>query len=291
MTDAKWIWLASFYVASITTNAGLLKVITDDKIKRPNVAGILLNVALSLIGFYFVGRLIGNIPAVIFVAFNLLLFLVLIYLIKKRDVRAVKFGERLLSEFQTVDLQVCFILCEMYENSTGDLTKPIRQTLRYILSDLQNIFGLDSAHHAQLCILVPQEFKFQVVAYEGISPVRLKRMQESFRYGDDPYSLAGYAMNRRIPIIINDLSNENDEDARYFVTLSHDESKRGSILVYPIIRGIGSAMGKPIALLCITSDKKNAFDIEVTKQVLSYFATKVEVLQNCMDIAERLKRD
>ncbi|MDP1614307.1 MAG: GAF domain-containing protein [Methylococcales bacterium] len=291
MTDPQWIWLASIFVASITANAGLLKIVTDDKIKRPNVVAIILNFILSCVGSYFAYQLVGGIPAIIFFVFNFALFLVLIYFIKRRDVKAVLFGEKLLSEFQTIDIQICFILSEMYERPNGDLVKPIRQTLRYILSVLQNIFGLDNSHHAQLCILVPSEFKFRVIAYEGISPVKLKQMQDSFRYGVEPNSLAGHAVNRRIPIIINDLANEKDENAKYFITLSHDEAKRGSILIYPIIRGIGSDVGVPIALICITSDRKNAFDIEVTKQILSYFATKVEVLQNCMDIASVLKKE
>lgn len=291
MTDAKWIWLAGIYIASITLNGSLLKIITDDKIKRPNVVAIILNVVLSAVGGFFVNKLVGGFATPIFFAFNLSLFLILIYVIKRRDNKAVIFGERLLSEFQTIDLQVCFILSEMCEHPEGDLTKPIRQTLRYILSELQRIFGLDDSHHPQLCILVPNDFRFRVVAYEGISPVKLKQMEESFKYGDEPYSLAGHSMNRRIPIIINDLSNEKEEDVKYFVTLSREEAKRGSILVYPIIRGIGATTGSPIALLSITSDKKQSFDIEVTKQVLSYFATKVEVLQNCMDIASTLKRE
>ncbi len=291
MTVAQWTWLAGMFLASITANAGLVKIISDDNTKRPNALAIVLNTVLSIVGGFFVFRIAGINSSTIFIIFNVGLFFVLVFIIKRRDSKAVIFGESLLAEFQTIDVQICFILSEMWDNPNGDMVKPIRQTLRYILSELQNVFGLDSSHHAQLCILIPQDFKFQVVAYEGISPVKLKQMAESFRYGDDANSLAGHALNRRIPIIINDLSNEKDDDARYFVALSHDEAKRGSILVYPIIRGIGSAVGQPIALICITSEKKNAFDIEITKQILSYFATKVEVLQNCMDIAGTLRKE
>jgi hypothetical protein len=137
-------------------------------------------------------------------------------------------------------------------------------------------------------VLVPQNSKFKVVAYEGITPVRLQLMEETFSYGITANGLAGHAVNRRSPIIINDLS--NNEDAELFIKLSKDDTKTGSAIAYPILRGLGSTTAEPIAVLCITSIKKQAFPIELTKQFLSYYSAKIEILQNCIDIAELIKR-
>ncbi len=290
MSIGTFTWLAGLFVVSITANTGLLKIITDDKLRRPNLIAAFLNASLSFVGGLFGYLLVGYAIAIVFVLFNGVSYIVLVYIVKKRDVRAVKLGENLLATFQRVDLQISFVLNEILVNPASDLGRPIRRTIRYILAELSNLLGFDSTHHPQLVVLIPENHKFKVLAYSGIPNHKLAKLENTFQYGPQPISLAGHAMNRRKPIIINDLADARIEDGVFWIQVSTDEPRSGSILAYPIIRGIGSSDTDPIAILCITSDKKGAFDVEIVIQLLTYFSSKFEILQNCWDIVACPKR-
>ncbi|MDI6696729.1 MAG: GAF domain-containing protein [Anaerolineales bacterium] len=291
MEISKITWFASLFIASITINATLLKIITSDKIPRPNWAALFINVIVSLIGGIFGDMLLGIIPSATFVLFNVFSFLGIVYIVKRRDTKAVILGEKLLAVFRRIDLQICYILSEMLVHPTSDIGKPIRRTIRYVLAELSNILGLDATHHAQLIILIPEGYKFKVLAYSGIPSDKLAEIENTFKYGPEPISLAGEAMNRRVPIIINDLSDESLPETAKWVRISPDEKREGSILVYPFMRGLGPSSGDPIAELCIASEKKDAFDIEAVTQILAHFSPKLEVLQNCWDIFSASKKE
>ncbi len=97
-------------------------------------------------------------------------------------------------------------------------------------------------------------------------------------------------MNRKKPIIINDLADSEIKDVDLWIKIELEESRSGSILAYPIIRGIGPSDADPIVVLCITSEKKDAFDIEIVIQLLTYFSSKFEILQNCWDIVSNAQK-
>jgi hypothetical protein len=116
-------------------------------------------------------------------------------------------------------------------------------------------------------------------------------MEELFQYGSNTVSLAGHAMNQRRPVIVNDLANESDENLKFWVRTFRDEQKEGSLLAFPIIRGLGSPDAEPIAILCITSAKKDAFLNEnALIRILTYFSVKIEILQNCLDLTTLSRR-
>ena len=291
MNSSQIIWLTSLFIASITTNAGLLKVISDDKIERPNLVALFVNTLLSIVGGLFAFLLIGSTYAsFLFILFNAFSFLALVYTTKYRTVRALELGEKLLVVFKTVDLQISYILSEMINNENADVAKPIRLGLRYILSEIPSVLGLDNSHRPQLSILIPEKNKFKVIAYSGIENFRVAKIEEMFQYGDNTVSLAGHAMNQRRAIVVNDLSDEKNLDSIFWVKTINDESRSGSLLAFPIIRGLGPSDAEPIAILYITSIKKNAFANVATIRILSYFALKIEVLQNCLEIAEKKPR-
>jgi len=290
MTDPRLVWLAGLCIGSITANTALLKVITDDKVPRPNVAAGFLNTLLSIVGGLFCFYFVGYSVSVAFILFNLISFLILVYIVTKRDKKAVLFAEKLFPTFLAVDLQIAFILSEMNKGSGANMGSPIRRALRYILSEMPIVFGFDNAHHAQSCVLVPRKNRFSVVAYSGIPNYKVPKMEETFRYGPNPVSVAGHAVNERKTIIINDLTDQKSIDGQYWVKITDDETKIGALLAHPIFRGIGSATSEPIAVLCITSMLKNAFDIEETNRLLSLFSLKVEILQYCWDIIVSRKK-
>ncbi|WKZ41870.1 MAG: GAF domain-containing protein [Anaerolineales bacterium] len=291
MTSAQLIWMAGLFVGSITLNTGLLKVITDDKIERPNLVGFFINLLLSLVGAFFGYILIGVLLSVAFVLFNVFSYIVIFFIVKKRDIKAVKFGETLLATFKRIDLQISFILSEINNSKEigldTDFARPVRRTLRYIISELPYALGLDGSHETLISVLIPSNNKFKVVAYYGLENFVVAKMEDLFRYGPDAVSIAGHAMNQRTTVIINDLSDDNNQDVRRWVRV-WDESKTGSILAYPIIRGVGSNEAEPMAVICVTSRKKNAFDTISSTDLLNYFAPKIEILQNCMDLTAKI---
>jgi GAF domain-containing protein len=189
---------------------------------------------------------------------------------------------------QTVDLQIVYILSKINSGrNNSDLEKPIRRAVRYILAELPNLLGLDSSHRPQMCLLIPRNGKFSVVAYSGIEHYRLVKIEELFRYSPEPISLAGLAMNHGKPIIVNDLSDRDNEYVGYWIRLTPNEIQPGSLLAYPVIRGIGSIDTEPIAILYITSDRKNAFDVEAVLRLLGIFSPKIEILQRFLDLKQQ----
>jgi hypothetical protein len=291
MDVTKTIWLAGLFIASISTNTTLIKLVTDDKLERPNIVSLFFNSLLTIVGGFFSFLLLGLFYASGFILFNIASFFFILYITKRRTVTALEYAEKLLINFKAIDLQISYILNEMYSGRSKDLARPTRRTLRFILSELPNVLGLDSSHHPQFSILVPQDKKFMVVAYEGIESFRIARMEELFQYGKDTVSLAGHAMNQKSPVIVNDLANETDPNLLYWTRTSPNEAKEGSILAYPIIRGLGSPDADPIAILCITSAKKNAFvNKDAINRVLAYFSLKIEILQNCIDLTTFIEK-
>ena len=101
--------------------------------------------------------------------------------------------------------------------------KNLFEELEIYIGGIAIHIGFRWTHHPQLSVLVPENLSFKVVAYSGITCYKLKQMEELFMYGDRPYSLAGHVMNRRIPIIINDLARDDDPDTKYWEKLSSDE--------------------------------------------------------------------
>lgn len=284
MANPQILWLAGLYVSSITINTGLLKIITDDKIPRPNVVAGYLNALLTLIGgigcYYFLGIL----TLLLFVPFNLISFLILVYLVTRRDKKALLYAEKLFPFFLAIDLQITFILSEIGKSDKKYLEDLIDRAHNYVLSEMPIIFGFDATHETQTCILAPKNFRFNVVANSGIPNYKIKKMEESFRYGPNHASVAGLAVNERKTIIINDLSDYKNKDGQNWIKITNEENKEGSMIAHPIFHGIGSSEGEPIAVLCVTSLKKNAFNLEESKKLLTFLSAKVEIIQSCWNV-------
>jgi hypothetical protein len=283
-------WLAGLFVTSITINTALLKVIYDDKFAHPSLVSLFINSLLSVVGGFFIYILAGFQFSVAFICFNASSFFLMVYFTKKRTVYALELGEKLLVALKNIDLQITYILNEMYEGKNNNLTKQVARALRFILSELPNIIGLDDSDHPQLCVLIPSNHRFKVFAYERIESFRIEKIEELFRYGDNTVSIAGHAMNLRKMIVVNDLSDDKDENVKYWVRTFRDEPKEGAVLVYPILRGLASSDAEPIAILCVTSSRVGAFKNENTLfRILTYFSIKIEILQNCLDLKSIIK--
>jgi hypothetical protein len=148
---------------------------------------------------------------------------------------------------------------------------------------------LDKKDNPQLCILVPENNRFKTIAYEGIENFRIAKMEEVFRYGAELKSLAGLAMNQRRTILINDLTDKTNEDVKQWIQVLPTDERDGSILIYPIIRGLGNPDAEPISIVCVSSTRKNSFDKKDVAKIMVYYSPKIEILQNCWEIAEGME--
>jgi len=204
----------------------------------------------------------------------------------RSTVRAVYLGEKIISVSQAIDLQIVYVLSKINSGEIdSNLDTSIRRSIRYILSELPALLGLDNSHRAQMCLLIPYQGGFRVAAYSGIENYRVVKIEEVFKYSPEPISLAGLAVSQCKPLVINDLSDRDKENTNYWIRLANNEVQPGSILAYPIIRGLGSVDTEPIAVLYVTSDKKSAFTaVETVISLLNVFSPKIEILQRLLEI-------
>lgn len=203
-----------------------------------------------------------------------------------RSAKAVYLGEKIISVSQAVDLQIVYVLSNINSGEIdSNLDRSIRRSIRYILSELPDLLGLDNSHRPQLCLLTPYEGGFRVAAYSGIEAYRVAKIEEVFKYSPEPISLAGLAVSQCKPIVINELSDRDKENTNYWIRLANNEVQPGSMLAYPIIRGLGSVDTEPIAVLYITSEKKSAFTaVETVISLLNVFSPKIEILQRLLEL-------
>lgn len=289
MTIDQYGWLAGIYITSITINLSILKIIIDNKLKYPSRYSLGFNTLLSVVGCFFTYKTVGLTQSIGFLIYNSISFLGILYITKSRTVNALELGETLLNLFKTIDLQTINIISDI-NNRKQTTVKSITRALRYILAEIPGILGLDNTHHSQGCVLVPVKSKFKVVAYESIESYKIELIEKLFNHGSNIVSIAALAMKQRRMIIVNDLADQTNHDAKYWVPTYPEEPKIGSILAYPIIRGLGIPDAKPLAIICITSVKKNAFlNVSTLNRVLGFFAVKIETLQNCLELTNRKK--
>ena len=287
MPNSQILWFAGSFITSITINLNLIRVITDKGVQRPVSTTVFINILLSLVGGYFNYQFVSAVASGGFVLFNILSFLIIVVIVTRRDAKAINLSQVFFSSFRKIDLQIIHILSELNTQPGPGILKSIRRAQRWTLSELSNILGLNNKYKAHLSILVPINLRFHVIAYEGIENYKISIIEEQFNYGTEIKSVAGHAMRQRKTILINDLSDDKNEDAQKWIQVEKDEPPQGSLLVVPIMRGIGFTDTEPIALVCISSEKKNAFDPKSIHRIMAFYGLKIEILQNCWEIASR----
>jgi len=289
LQPSQLIYLSGLYITSLTFNAGLLKFVPEKKTGIAYLLPLILNSILSVVGAIFIYKIVGaTINVAIYVGYNFSSFLILQYFHKSQSQTdyALDVGERLLSELKKIDFQISKIMDDMVTGKNKDYPfRGVRRSLRFILSELPNLIGLDGRDRTQLCLLVPNDFKFTVVAWKSIDDFKIEEIESKFAYGQEPQSIAGHSMNTRSAIIVNDLSNDDDPKVRLWIRTVPDEEKTGSVLAYPILLRSRHEAVDPIAILCIATEKTNAFEDEKSlMRILDFFSVKIEILQHCYDL-------
>lgn len=283
LTSTQIAWFAGIFFSSIAINSALVKIISSKGINHPNLICVFLNSLTSFVGGYFAFRLINLATGFVFIAFNALSILIIIFIGTRRDIRAIKFSKDIFTSFQKLDLQTIFILTELTTHPNPELLKAVRRTQRWALSELTRILGLER-EKPEACILVPKDSRFHVVAYDGIENYKIAAIEEKMKFSPNPEGIAGQAMINRKQIIINDLSDMSDNNATNWIPLVATEEKKGSLFVHPISKGLAGRNEQPLAIVCIATNKIKAFDEKSVKKLMVYFEPKIEILQICWEL-------
>ena len=281
-------WLAGLLIPQIALAATLINTTLNDKVRHPLRVAISLHLLFALIlGIiaYLVTRSYWASISIIIETFFLLA--VIFYVLKQRDLKGIKLGEHFIEFERVVDVQTSYILGLVERNSYSQIKDAVQQALKYILDVLGEYFGVDNSHHQHgnhyhsLSVLFAKNNgRFEVLAQNGITPIQIEAIESKFRYKPKVVSVAGYVANRGIFVCISDLSvvKGPDDPVNYWVKSENHEKQEGFLLCYPILRGIGKPPLKPLAVICLSSHMKGAYDDDTSKQILDRIAPKIENL-------------
>jgi hypothetical protein len=118
-----------------------------------------------------------------------------------------------------------------------------------------------------------------VICHRGIPAHRIPFIEAAFSYGEHPVGVAGIVASSLRTVYIPDLADEQDENVRHWIRVEEGERKEGSLYCFPIRRGVGPhPQTNALAVLSLTSVRKNAFDTKVVPNYLSQIAPKLEAL-------------
>ena len=291
ITITNLIWIATFFLGITGIQISIFRLAINDKFRRPLlVAGlffiVILIVELTCIYFGF-----GLIPAFLVFGYSCLLFLIFFSAIKSRDKKAIKFGEQYTRVTHTIDIQINHVLDQMITNgNTAETSKAIENGLCYILSEIVAYLKLDfTRHKSRLCILLTKkDGLFKVIAQIGIPNHLIDNLEHEFSYHQNIVSVAGLSANKHEVICIRNLSNKKDERTYCWHQLEPSEEKIGSIICYPIGKGVGdNKIEETSAVINISSSKKNAFNCEAVVELLDHFSQKIETLLYCYELINR----
>lgn len=289
------IWYVGVLITTISINLRLLSISLNDRLEYPLRVASLYNAVFLLVAGAAAYALVGDPLLVLYIALlSLGLLGVIFYVLKQRDVKGLKLGEKIIAASYLADLQLLYALSNLAEPVPGvDVRVTVENGLNFILSQLAEIlhFGERRAAENWLSIfLVKKSGKFKVIAHQGISNNLLPVIEATFRHKKKIKSVAGYAVDRCEYVCITDLATSQHPAARCWAGLTPEMRKQGSIICLPIARSVGEA-GEPqaIAVLCVSSIEADAYDCASLKEVLERFAPKIESLMYCYRLHERLE--
>lgn len=281
-------WLAGLLIPQIALTATLINVTLNDRVKHPLRVAISLHglfaLILSIIAYLVTRSYWASISIIIVTGF---LLLVIFYVLKQRDVKGINLGEHFIEFERVVDFQTSYILDLVERNAYSQIKKAVQQALKYILDVLGEYLGIDNNRrqpgnhtHSLSVLFAENNGRFEVLAQNGITPVQIETIESRFRYKPKVVSVAGYAANRGIFVCIPDLSvvKGPDDPANHWVKSEDHEKPEGFLLCYPMLRGVGKTPPKPLAVICVSSHMKGAYDEDISRQILDRIAPKIENL-------------
>jgi hypothetical protein len=264
-----------------------------NKLSHPILTVFIFDTVLGIITGGLIGYFFDPIFGFISLMYCEFLFLLIFLSVKINDKAAIKFGEKIIVIFHKFDLQLCSIISNTHvlENN-DDLIPQVRKSLECILYDLLMILGLNSNKHStHICLLkVIENGSFKHLASIGVDASSIDKIEREFSHATSKiWGMAGYSVFIKKSVYINDLSDEKNEEVKYWKKTNHVDKKTGSIFCYPIKKGVGDKEEEIIAVISFSSDKKNAFDVAAANKVITVLATKIETLINYEDIFQRQK--
>jgi hypothetical protein len=278
-------WLAGIFLPALTFNVSLINLSLNDKFRYPIRWAFLLNFLYAAIGGGFAYFVTQNLLTIIGVVIeNSLLLGIFIFMLKQRDVKGISLGEDLIEFGRLADVQASYIWAALVEKKPSEeINEAISHGLDYILYLLGEILGFEdkrnkkNPHHSLSILLARDNGKFDVLAYDGITYAQIEHIKESFRHKPEIVSVAGYAVNTGKFACIPNLEDQTNYLIDHWVPAETNERKEGFLLCYPIFSGVGrDSHSRPIAVICLSSRVKNAYDGSDIREILDRFSPKIE---------------
>lgn len=282
-------WLLGLLLAIIAINIPLINVLLNDKVRNPLRLAILVDSVSALVvgGFAYVitSSYVASLAILIETA---AMFGIIGYVLKERDRKGIRLGEDFIEFERVIDVQTSYILTGLTKGRPQDATRRgVCRALEFILDILGEYLGLTDSrqsghdhHHSMSIFLAKADGKFEVLACSGMTPEQTERIEGEFRYKPDIISVAGYCANKGLFVCISDLaaSKPDDDPSHYWIQSETNEKKQGFLMCFPIFRGVGPKSANPMAVMSLSSQKKQAYDCDSTRQVVERIASKVENL-------------
>lgn len=282
MPDATY--LPAILTATGVTFAACLAILglsLGDKLPRPILTSfgifLLFDCILGWIAYYYVGLLL--VAEVL--GISAFFLIVIVAILKRRDTKGIKMGQGFLEALHRIDLQTTYVLHLFSKTgATPALAKAINTALSFILTQVALILKVEvDKDQSHLSLLLAREGKFKVIAQTGVTPKHVAFIEKYFSYENGGNGLAGKSAARGQVIYIPDLSDESNLDVKSWIRVGEDEDKEGSIICYPMIRGVGEEDGHvPLAVLSVTSIRKKAFDPELVTNMFRLISPRIEEL-------------
>jgi hypothetical protein len=206
--------------------------------------------------------------------------------------RGVKFGEKFILLLHTYETQVHLFVDMFQNNEDGNLEEMVRDAIINVLNDMAIMLKLipekDESH---ISVFLPTSGRFIIIANIGINSARRHIIESDFTCGNNYNCTAGYVVNFRTSAYIKDLSDANLQAPFRYRRVYQDDKDVGSLYSFPIFRGTGENEIKDImAVINITSKRKNAFNNPEVFRSLEYFGAQIETLLYLLEMINSNKR-
>lgn len=269
-------------------NVGILALTRSNRVQRPSLVGtalILAALLLSLAVLFALGEL------EMFWAFALVsvfFFGMLVYMRSGRQYRQAlqKAENTFFPLLHALHLMSNASLAEMLSSGTGDAAlNLVENGLEWLSERIGNLLKLDPKNdRSHVTILLAQEdFSFKVASSRQVDPRHLREIPRRLKWGINYKGFAGRAIANtihdpdRAVTVVNDFDDQDNEDAQYWLPLSKGHAQPGSMLALPIFEGVGLATPRnPLAVLTVTSARKQAFSSEAETELLVMLSPLIE---------------
>ncbi len=281
--------IGTIFISNISLCIALIIAVGNDVFPHPRLICGGLFFFFGLVAGYFI--FLANIGweyIIGIILLNALLWLIVYFQTRNRDIRGISIGQKTFVYLSKVDEGICFVADRVSRSHNLDeIEQSIKNSLTSILTQIGDLLDLNTSRGAQLSIFRAIKGRFIVSSEIGLSVDQVGFIEKNFSYKKPILGLAGHALHDRITIGIKNLSNSKDPNHDKWEPTFKGEPRKGSILCVSILRGInGSDRRTPMGTLNVATPQKGLLATPSVRSLLNRYADKIEILLYCLEMVE-----